>query len=302
MLLQNAKSALKAVVPLSLRRMVVRVRLRLRTLTADDRILPDFVIIGCQRGGTSSLYTYLGLHPEIGPSLRKETEYFTINFGKGERWYRAHFPLRIRRSFSSWRGKRLLTFEATPDYLLDPRAAERCKDLLPGAKIVVLLREPAERALSHFHHNLRLEMESESFERALELEEERIAGDLEEIARGTSSRLSGFRRYTYVERGKYADQLERWLEHYPRDQVLVLESEKFFDDPASVLVEIQEFVGASPWLPAEFRNYSYLTRGAQGHEKVPPQIRQSLDDQFAASNKALADMQDVDLEWLNQGR
>ncbi|MDH3462175.1 MAG: sulfotransferase domain-containing protein [Acidimicrobiia bacterium] len=301
MFVQKVKDSLKLIIPLRARRWLVQTRLAARQWTAGSRLVPDFVIIGCQRGGTSSLYRYLGSHPEIGPSLRKETEYFTVNYPMGERWYRAHFPLALRRRWAKLLGRKLLVFEATPDYLVDPRAPERCHRLLPDAKIVMLLREPAERALSHFHHNIRLGLESETFQFALENEADRIADDLVKLGDPSHQRerFNAFRRYTYVERGRYADQLERWLDHYPSEQVLVLESESFFGDPAAVLEQIEDFVGAKRWLPAEFRNYSYLERGVTGHSKVPPDLLQFLDDRFLDSNQRLREMLDVELEWLS---
>lgn len=290
--------AVKGLMPLAARRWLVRVRLKVRMLTANERLLPDFVVIGCQRGGTSSLYKYLGRHPEIAPSLRKETEYFTINHHFGETWYRAHFPIEWRRKLARRVGRRLLTFEATPDYLLDPRAPGRCRELLPDAKIIMLLREPGERALSQYHHNVRLGLESEDFAGAIALEPGRIADDVAEIARVPDSKALFFRRFSYVERGRYAMQVDRWLNTYPREQVLILESESFFNDPASVLQRILAFVGARPWLPAEFRNYSYADAAPEAHHSVPEEMRDELDARFSESNQALRELLDVELQWL----
>lgn len=272
----------------------------MRALTARWRVVPDFVVIGCQRGGTSSLYRYLGLHPDISPSLRKETEYFTAKFPEGESWYRAHFPLALRHRLAAAFGKRRLTFEATPDYLVDPRAAARCHALLPGARIVVLLREPGERALSQFHHNIRLGFETETFDRAIQLEEARISSDLVEMVENPSTSATAFRRFSYLTRGDYAEQLQRWFALYPRDRFLVLESEEFFSDPDRVLGKVLEFVGARPWSPPEFRNYSYLDRGAVGHEEVPASLKGVLDERFREGNKRLRELIDTDLEWLDR--
>jgi len=272
----------------------------LRALTARWRVVPDFVIIGCQRGGTSSLYRYLALHPEISPSLRKETEYFTAKFPEGEGWYRAHFPLALRHRLAVVFGKRRLTFEATPDYLVDPRAPARCHSLLPDARIVVMLREPGERALSQFHHNVRLGFEMETFGRAIELEESRVSDDLAEMVKDPSTSATAFRRFTYLTRGDYAEQLQRWFDLYSRDRFLIVESEEFFSDPDRVLGRVLDFVGARRWSPPEFRNYSYLDRGVVGHEEVPPELRGKLDERFSQSNKTLREMIDADLEWLDR--
>lgn len=262
-------------------------------------MLPDFIIVGCQRGGTSSLYKYLGRHPEIAPSLRKETEFFTINHHRGIDWYRAHFPLRIRRDVFSLFARKLLAFEATPDYLLDPRAPGRCRQLLPDAKIIILLREPGERALSQYHHNVRLGLETETFATAVDIETGRISADIEEIGTSPDTKAVAFRRFSYVERGKYSGQVGRWLHEYRRDQVLILESEDFFANPAMVLQQILDFVGVRPWVPPEFRNYSYPEPGASGHEEVPAGMRTTLDAAFTESNAALRDILDTKMKWLD---
>jgi len=293
---QRAVDALKAITPLAARRKLVRIRLGLRRLTARQRMLPDFVILGGQRCGTSSLYKYLGRHPGIAPSLRKEIEYFSIDYGKGENWYRAHFPLRLRRLAYRVMGRPLLTFEATPDYLFDPRAPERLKELIPDARLIVLLREPVDRAFSHFHHMARLGLEDLSFPDAIAAEESRLAGQLEEMERDPLSRVLPFRRYSYASRGFFAEQLNRWFEHFPREQFLILDSADFFADPRDTLARILDFVGASPWAPSEFRNYSY-TKTAAKNPKIPEPTATELARRFALPNKQLEQLLGFDLAW-----
>jgi hypothetical protein len=295
----RAMDALKGQTPPRFRRALVRSRLRMRLWSADWRSLPDFLIIGCQRGGTSSLYKYLGRHPQISPALRKESEYFSVNYTKGEDWYRAHFPVRWRIAASELVGGDRLVFEATPDYLLDPRAPQRARDLVPDAKLIVLLREPGARALSHYMHNMRLGLETEPFELALRLEEARLAEDLQRLTTETDNPLYSFRRYSYVTRGLYSDQVQRWLEVFPRDQFLFLESESFFADPATSLKEILRFVEAVEWSPSEFRNYSYDSRKNVAYEPVPSDVRDFLDRRFASSNETLRSLLPGTLGWLD---
>ena len=293
---QKAVDALKAITPLTVRRRLVRLRLTARRVTARYRALPDFLILGGQRCGTSSLYKYLGRHPEIAPSLRKEIEYFTIDYGKGENWYRAHFPLRLRRWAHRLVGRSLLTFEATPDYLFDPRAPERVKELLPDARLIVLLREPVERAFSHYHHMARLGLEDLSFPDAVAAEEQRLDGQLEEMTSNPLSRVLPFRRYSYAARGFYADQLSHWFEHFPREQFLILDSAGFFADPGGTLRQILDFVGAAPWTPAEFRNYSYANKPAENPE-IPEPTGSELHEMFAEPNRQLEQLLGIDLNW-----
>ena len=293
---RRAIDALKKVTPLRARRKLVRFRLAIRRLTSAFRIPPDFVILGGQRCGTSSLYKNLGQHPEIAPSLRKEVEYFTIDYDQGSGWYRAHFPLKLRRAVAGMRGKKLLTFEATPDYIFDPRAPERIKRDLPDAKLIVLLREPVSRAYSHYHHMSRLGLEDLPFDRAIDAEESRLEGELDEMQRDPYARVLPFRRHSYATRGLYADQLQRWFDLFPRDQILILMFDDLIADPEGTLHRIADFVGAERWAPAEFRNYSYTAKPASNPD-IPAETARQLAEYFAEPNRRLNDLLGIDLGW-----
>src|SRR5690606_6491994 len=142
-------------------------------------VLPDFLVIGAMRAGTSSLYKYMGSHPAVIPSLRKEIKYFSSEYNqKNESWYRCHFPTGLDiRLLTSMRGTRIQTFEASPDYLLHPRAAARAAKLVPEAKIIVMLRNPVDRAFSHYQHMFRLGLETLPFEEAIVQEPVRLEAE-----------------------------------------------------------------------------------------------------------------------------
>jgi hypothetical protein len=195
-----------------------------RYLTADFRPLPDFVILGTQRGGTTSLYRWLTAHPDVEPGMRKEVHYFDDRYHHGLRWYRAHFPIK--------RNGRI-TGESCPYMLFHPLAPARAaKDLPTSTRFIVLLREPAQRAISQYWlWRQRGLWETESLERAIELEPERLAVANERVLRG--ERSIEHMAFSYVARGEYAPQLRRWFEAVGRDRVLVLESEQLYADPAS---------------------------------------------------------------------
>jgi len=294
---QNAVDALKAVTPLQVRRRLVRLRLSTRIRTAHLRELPDFVIVGGQRCGTSSMYKYLGRHPQIAPSLRKETEYFTIDYGKGEAWYRAHFPLRARRQMAHLRGRRLLSFEATPDYLFDPRAARRLADMLPEAKLVVMLRDPVDRAFSHYHHNVRLGLEHLSFRDAIAAEDERIAPDIAAMHDNPLDRVVNFRRYSYLSRGHYGDQIARWLDLFDRDRFLFINAEDFFGHPEGALHSLERFVGVETWAPPDFVNYSYAGKAAADNPELPPDLRRDLERHFASCHADIKKLTGISMPW-----
>jgi hypothetical protein len=199
---------------------------------------PEFLVIGAQRAGTTSLFQWLDAHPAVLMSRPKEVHYFDLQHHRGRRWYRSHFP-RARRG--------VLRGEATPYYLYHPLVPGRVRAELPDARLVVLLRDPAERAHSQFRHERRLGFESlEDFEEALAGEEGRLSGEAERLARDPSAESYAHNHHGYLDRGRYAAQLERWFEHFPREQVHVLFSEELFAEPGRVLGELAGFLGLDP--------------------------------------------------------
>ncbi len=122
-----------------------------RHLTAPFRVLPDFVVIGAQRSGTTSLYNNLVEHPQIASCIRKEVHYFDAYFERGSYWYRGHFPRAAElRRLARRHGAPVLTGEATPMYLFDPPCRRRLAELVPDAKLLVLLRDPVAREYSQY--------------------------------------------------------------------------------------------------------------------------------------------------------
>jgi hypothetical protein len=181
-----------------------------RRLTAGRRTLPAFIIIGAQKAGTTSLYKYLRQHPNIVPALKKEVKFFDCNYDLGLDWYRSHFPYH-----SKLNGQKM-TGEASPHYLFHPLAARRIANVLPEVKLIALLRNPVERAYSHYQLNVRRGREPLSFEQAIDKEEERLQGMREKILAGEDIPLYNFLHYSYLAKGIYADQLQYWFAQFPR--------------------------------------------------------------------------------------
>lgn len=290
------REAVRSLVPLGHRNRISRARVWLRRPTGALRRLPDFLVIGAMRAGTSSLYRYLGAHPAVTPSLRKEVEYFTRWYHRGEGWYRAHFPLALGSA-----GRR--TFEATPYYLCYPHAPERARDLLPDARFLVVLREPVARAVSHHRHLARLGIETLSFEEAVAREPERLAGEWERMLAEPGYVSRRHHLFSYVDRGHYAAQLRRWLDAYPRDRFLVLEHDELFQVPEAGFQEILRFLDLSPWSPPEFRNFSHKGPPAAGSGKGEPgprisaAITESLHRHFAPHNRELEELLGRSFAW-----
>ncbi len=251
-------------------------------VTASVRPLPDFLILGAQKAGTTALYAYLRWHPRItGPSF-KEVSFFDRHYVHGERWYRAHFPPRRRR----------LVGEASPSYLFHPLAPERVARMLPNARLIALLRNPVDRAFSHYQHEVALGREPLSFEAALDREEERMQGEVERMLRDVSYFSDAWWNYTYLARGRYAEQLERWFAAFPRGQLLVLLTDELAQDPGGTYRRVLSFLGVEPRdLP------SYPRIFEREYEQMAPETRVRLARSFEEPNRRLASLLGRELPW-----
>jgi Sulfotransferase domain len=252
-------------------------------LTGSLRGLPSVLIIGAQKSGTTSLFNYLVRHPDVLPSLRKEVHYFDFNYDRGLKWYRAHFPYthQLRRG--------TLTLDASPYYQVHPLVPQRAAELLPGVKLVALLRNPVDRALSHYQHEVRGGRETLSFAEAIEKEPERLAGEEKRLREDPSYYSYNHHRYSYMQRGLYVEQLRRWVEHFPRSQLLVLQAESLFRAPAEVTGEVYRFLGLAPHkleLKKPFVQVGY-------DRQMPADLRSKLVNYFEPYNREL-------FQWLGQ--
>ena len=212
-------------------------RVELEFRMRQPRSLPDAVIIGAQKCGTSSLHNYLTQHPGVIAPLRKEVHYFDVNYGRGEGWYRGHFGRQ---------GAPGLNLDSSPYYLFHPAVPARMHELLPDARLIVLLRDPARRAYSHYWHERDKGRESLSFEEAVAAEPGRLGDDEARLARGEIERSREHQRHSYLARGRYAEQLERWLVLYPRERMLVIRFEDFVSDPLGGLNRTLAFLDLPP--------------------------------------------------------
>lgn len=264
--------------------------------TSALRPLPHFLIVGAQKAGTTSLYSYLRRHPGISGPLWKEVSFFDRHFPRGEAWYRGHFPTLIRRAYVRRRhGLDLIVGEASPSYLFHPLAAERVAALLPEVRLIALVRDPVDRAFSHHNHEVALGREPLSFEDALAREEERMRGELERIQADPRYFSQAWWNHTYLARGRYAEQLERWLAVFPRERLLVLASEDLSADPAGVYARTLEFLGARPH---ELDSYPRLLE--REYEDMRPETREQLADYFAEPNRRLYELLGRQLSWTTK--
>lgn len=262
-----------------LRRAYTTSRAWARALTPGvGTCLPDVVVIGGQRCGTTSLFRYLAAHPDVVTPRSKELNALSLHYGKGAGWYAGHFPAKLPHQRA---------LEASPLYLVDPRVPARAAERLPDALYVALLRDPVERAYSHYLHNLEYAAESLGFVQALDAEPERLAR-ARRLGLGSRRGIELFRNASYVTRGRYADQLERWLSFVPREQLLVVRSEDFFADPAATYGEVLDRVGLPPYDGVTFSRTNHWEDS--GRTQLTPAVRARLETELAEPTERLTRM------------
>ena len=260
--------------------------------TSSARPLPDFLIIGAQKAGTTALYAYLREHPAVAGPPWKEVSFFDRHYARGAAWYRGNFPNRLYlRRMQARTGATPLVGEASPSYVFHPLGPERVASLVPEARLVALVRNPIDRALSHYHHEVALGRESLSFEEALAAEETRMSGELERM-RDPRYFSHAWWNYTYAARGLYTEQLERWLERFPRERLLVVPSEDLLDRPRETYARVLDFLGVPPH---ELASYPQIFK--REYSQMEPETRARLRDRFAEPNRRLYELLGRDLGW-----
>jgi hypothetical protein len=258
--------------------------------------LPDFVIIGPTKCGTTFLYHLLTQHPLVEPAAFKEPHYFNMFFDEeGIEWYRRCFPA------PRWKdGQKTITGEATPEYLVHPRVPERMAEVVPHARLIALLRNPVERTYSAYHHRVRNGQETRTFEeaveQALEVQKRRPLGEGGETPWRGDGAGSSDSRHKHLSNSIYVDYLLRWSEYFPREQMLVLKSEDFFDNPRQTLKTIFDFLDLPDWEPGAGELGNRLNRG--GYERgMDPAVRRRLEAFFESHNRRLYEYLGTDFGW-----
>lgn len=249
--------------------------------------LPDFLIIGTQKGGTTSLYNYLTTHPRIYPARTKEILFFDYKFTKGQTWYRSHF------SFFSKLKTVTLTGEASPDYLYHPHAARRIATLLPNVKLIVLLRNPVDRAISYYWWEVKGRHESLPMHAAFHTEDERIHSGRQKVMKNRHYYSFAHEHFSYLDRGKYAEQLERYFCYFERENMLILRSEDFFSDTQKEFDKVLQFLGLPAYRLAKPKPKNTGTY----RRKTDPELKQYLAEYFQPYNQKLYELLHFDFDW-----
>ena len=252
-------------------------------LTRYRERLPDFLCLGAQKSGTTTLHELLTRHPGVYLPPRKELQYFTLKSNQDPRWYSAHFQMANANQSCG---------EITPYYLFHPAAPRRIHTLLPDAKLIVLLRDPVERALSGYFHSVRHGFESLSLEEAFDCENNRLAGAAE-ILFNPGGRHDSHQHHSYLSRSRYELQIGLYRQFFAPSQMLLIRSEDLFQNADFVWNRVLDFLGLPRCsLPSEV---PCANPGAGELAFVDPHFRQQLRRQLDATYRTL--MIDHGIHW-----
>ena len=245
--------------------------------------LPDFLGLGVQKGGTTTLQRLLEQHPGTFLPATKELHYFSLHFAEGEAWYREQFAAAAPEQRCG---------EITPYYVFHPQAPDRVQALLPQARLIVLLRDPVERALSQYFHSRRLGLEALPLEAALAAESERLQG-AHALLSAPEGRHRSHQEHSYLSRSRYQEQLPRWEARFTSGQLLVLRSEDLFERPARVWDQVLRFLDLEPSPLPVLAQPANAGRGES--VRVAPELRLWLRQQLQDTYGWAADQ--YGLEW-----
>jgi len=251
----------------------------------------DFIIIGTQRGGTSSFYEDLQNHPQVMPAYNSDINFFDVNYSKGMEWYSRQFPLLSEYDAKS-RPSGHITGEASSHYMYHPLVAERIKRHCPDTKFIALLRNPTDRAYDHFRCAVKQGVENLCFSDALRIEAKRLErGHLNLQDNPYYDGISS-RNHSYLSHGFYAKQLKKWFEHFDQSNFLFVRSEDYFTKPEDTLQEAYNFLG----LPATCAVHTELAN-VNPLVKLRNDTRQLVDKLYQRSNEDLCNLLGRQMVW-----
>ena len=259
-------------------------------ITGPLRVLPDFIIIGSMKCGTTSLYYDICEHPCVSPAAYDEIGFFDSNFHLGLNWYRSMFPTKRRIEDIRRKEGVAITGEDTPFYFWNPVAAKRIQKLLPNIKLISILRNPIDRAYSEYQDVVSSESNSPSFETFIENEINTRRKDSSLI---TEENFEIFnQKNSYLLKGIYVDQLKIWAGLFPKEQIFTLSTENLNSEPITALESVFQYLN----LP----DYKIKNIQRQKQKKYVPmnsQTRKILIEFFKPHNERLFKFIGKKFDW-----
>ncbi len=244
----------------------------LRDSFSEELRQPNFIIIGTIKGGTSSLYNYICTHPQVLPAIQKEVHFFDTHFNKGIDWYLAHFP-------AIPTDKNLLTGEASPNYMYFQRAAKQLFNYFPNTKLIVVLRNPIDRVVSHYYMAKRHGQHGRSLEEVI-AKETSLLKKIENNPKANAKLLEPARGYLSF--SLYVYFLKKWMTFFPREQFLILQSEEMYEGPEATMKQVFEFLELPDYQINQYRKYC-----PGSYSPIDKNTRETLSELFRPHNQRL---------------
>ena len=256
-----------------------------RLLTSNSRVLPNFLIIGAMKAGSTTFHQYINNHPNVISASIKEVHYFDYYFGSNF-WYRSNFP---KKNEMIKNGITYLTYDATPQYLFHPLTPKRVFELMPKIKLLCILRNPIDRAFSHYNHNVRNGNELLSFEDAIFKRDKKLDQEYKNIISNNDCDIVFYERYNYLKLGKYAEHLSEWFKFFPKDKFFICKTE---DLSSYTLKKSYEFLGLPPYDPGKIASLNTAKYGAMNES-----TREKLNKFFKPHNSKLSTLLNMEFNW-----
>lgn len=249
---------------------------------------PDYLDIGCQKCGTTSMYRYMTDHPDILPARDKQLHYFDRTHTPSLKDYAENFPYGHPSSGT-------ITGEATPYYIFHPAYALRIPiaDTLPHTRLIILMRNPVSRAWSHYRHEVNKGSEQLPFAEALAAEESRLSGEVERLLAEPGYRSYNHVKYSYKARGRYAEQLLPWLQRFPRERFLFLAAEELFNSPHATMARVFDFLGLASHISKKYQSHNFN----DFRPEMPKEIGRDLSNYSADHNERLFEIIGERYNW-----
>lgn len=256
---------------------------------------PDFYIIGAAKCGTTALYDYLIQHPSIHSAVTKEPRYFDKYYDRGINWYKVLFPSKFSKFFSkNILKKEFVTGEATPRYLDHPHVPKRIKKITPNAKFIVLLRNPVNRIYSHYNMRINSGKETLSLQEAIKMENKRTEGEYKRMQEDENYYSFDYYHHSYMDLSMYAKKLKHWMKVFPKEQFLIIPSERFFSNPDQVFQEVLQFLNVPNF---HLEEYSKVDAGKYKKTQMDSSVRKQLAEYFKPHNEELYKFLDINYGW-----
>jgi hypothetical protein len=259
-------------------------------ITGFIRVIPDFLVIGAKRCGTTSLYQHLPEHPCISKSPHDNMGFFNDNFHLGVNWYKSFFPTTFTRKKIKSKFGDFLAFDVTTKYMEEESTANNVYQTKPNMKIIIILRNPVDRAYSQYHLSVRQTAERRSFEDVVEENMNRLNKESHEHYE-IKPKFSA-KEDNYLKKGLYALQLRYWLKIFPRENILIVSTEEFESNQQIIYNKIFEFLNISKF---EVKNTKKMQKG--NYPPIKSETRNLLLDYFRPHNHELFELINMEFDW-----